>query len=131
MRRLGMILATAVVMLTSIGAVWIASPAAVYADAKSDACAGISLTGASCSGTGQTTPTSQLDTLIGTVVNILTIVVGVIAVIMIIVAGAKFITSGGDTSKVAGARSSIIYAVIGLVIVVLAQTIVHYVINKV
>lgn len=124
------------VLVLFVGAVFTAAPAyalphpVLVADAKSDVCAGIGLSGASCSGTGQTTPTSQLDTLITTIINVLTVIVGVIAVIMIIVAGAKFITSNGDTSKVASAKSSIIYAIIGLVVVVLAQTIVHYVVNK-
>lgn len=130
MRRVIVYVATALITFSGAMALSLWSPTLSAADAKSDVCAGIGLSGASCNGTGQTTPTSQLDTLITTIINVLTIVVGVIAVIMIIVAGAKFITSNGDTSKVASAKSSIIYAIIGLVVVVLAQTIVHYVVNK-
>lgn len=68
--------------------------------------------------------------LLQTVVNILSVVVGIIAVIMIVVAGFRYITSGGESSKVSGAKNAIIYALVGLIIVALAQIIVHFVINR-
>jgi len=61
----------------------------------------------------------------------LSVIVGVAAVIMIILSGLRYITSGGDASKVGAAKSSLIYALIGLVIVALAQVIVHFVFAKV
>lgn len=66
---------------------------------------------------------------INTVVDILSWVVGVISVIMIIVGGFRYITSGGASDKVTGAKNTIIYALIGLVIVALAQFIVNFVIG--
>jgi hypothetical protein len=48
---------------------------------------------------------------------------------MIIIAGFKYITSGGDTNKVASAKSTLTYAIIGIVVVALAQLIVHFVIK--
>lgn len=69
---------------------------------------------------------SQLATRI---VNILSIIVGVVAVIMIIVGGFRYITSGGESSNVSGAKNTLIYAIVGLIIVALAQFIVHYVLN--
>jgi hypothetical protein len=100
----------------------------IAADAKSDACAGIGLTGASCSGAGAQT---QATTLLATIVNLVCVVVGIVAVVMIIIAGMKYITSGGDSSKVAGAKSSLLYAIIGLAVVAVAQTFVHYILNNV
>jgi len=73
---------------------------------------------------------SKLNTLLTNVVNLFSIVVGVVAVIMIIFGGFRYITSGGESSKVSGAKNSIIYAIVGLVIVALAQFIVHYVLAK-
>jgi ABC-type Fe3+ transport system permease subunit len=70
------------------------------------------------------------NTLIQTVVNILSVVVGAIAVIMIIYAGFRYVTSGGRDEAVKGAKNTILYAIIGLVIVALAQIIVHFVIAK-
>ena len=75
--------------------------------------------------------TSDLNSILTNVVNIFSIVVGVIAVIMIIVGGMKYIVSGGESSNVSGAKNTIIFALVGLVIVALAQVIVHFVLAKV
>jgi heme/copper-type cytochrome/quinol oxidase subunit 2 len=68
--------------------------------------------------------------LLTTVINVISVVVGVIAVIMIIFAGFRYITSGGKQESVSGAKNTILYAIIGLVIVALAQLIVHFVLAK-
>ena len=65
------------------------------------------------------------------IINILSIIVGVVAVIMIIVGGFRYITSGGSDTSVTGAKNTILYAIIGLVIVALAQVIVHFVLRNV
>jgi hypothetical protein len=74
-------------------------------------------------------PTNSLASLAKTVVNILSLIVGILAVIMIIYGGLRYITSGGSSEGVGGAKNTIIYAIIGLVIVALAQLIVHFVLN--
>ncbi len=66
---------------------------------------------------------------IGTIVNILSSLVGVLAVIMIIIGGFRYITSAGDSNKVGGAKNTIIYALIGLAIVALAQVLVRFVLH--
>jgi len=75
-------------------------------------------------------PEDRVDTIITTVINIFSLVVGVVAVIMIIVGGFKYITSGGDSGNVSGAKNTILFAIVGLVIVALAQVIVRFVLNK-
>jgi hypothetical protein len=91
------------------------------------ACEGLSVNGGSCDPQGNE---PAVENVIETALNILTFVAGFIAVIMVIIAGVRFITSQGDSSKVAGARSAIIYALVGIVIVALAQTIVFFVIRQ-
>jgi ABC-type Fe3+ transport system permease subunit len=54
----------------------------------------------------------------------------ILAVIMIIYAGFRYVTSGGSDEGVKAAKNTILYAIVGLVIVALAQLIVHFVINK-
>ncbi len=71
-----------------------------------------------------------LSDLIKKIINIFSVIVGVIAVVMIIVGGLKYITSGGDSSNVSGAKNTIIYAIVGLIIVALAQFIVHFVLSN-
>jgi cytochrome bd-type quinol oxidase subunit 2 len=73
----------------------------------------------------------KLNDLIRQIINFLSAIVGVVAVIMIIVGGLRYITSGGNDSNVTGAKNTILYAVIGLVIVALAQLIVRFVLSKV
>jgi hypothetical protein len=80
-----------------------------------------------CSKTGNT----SINNLISDILNVLSAVVGIIAVIMIIVAGITYVSSGGSPDKVKSAKNMILYAIIGLVIVALAQIIVHFVLNKV
>ena len=88
--------------------------------------------GDTCTGDASAGPTkgTDLTDVIKTVVNIISIIVGVVAVIMIIWGGLKYITSGGESNKITGAKNTIIYALIGLVIVALAQFIVKYVLAK-
>lgn len=75
--------------------------------------------------------TEKVNDIVRLVINIFSIVVGVISVIMIIIGGLKYITSGGDSGNVTGAKNTILYAVIGLVVVALAQFIVRFVLAKV
>lgn len=101
--------------------------AALFESAKEQACEGSQL-GASapdCSGAS-----TEIDSLIASIINLLSIVVGIIAVIMIIVSGLRFITSGGDSNSVSSARNGILYALVGIVLVVLAQVIVRFIINR-
>ena len=83
-------------------------------------------TGCGTAGSGGTT---DRHTIASKIVNIFSIIVGIIAVIMIIYGGFRYITSGGDSGRVGTAKNSLIYALVGLIIVALAQLIVHYVLN--
>jgi len=67
------------------------------------------------------------NSLIKTIVNTLLFVVGALSVIMIIVAGIFYVTSTGDSGKVARAKNTLMYAVIGLVVSFLAYAIVNWV----
>lgn len=103
----------------------LAAPGAA-GDAKNDVCKGITSAGGSCSATGS----GGLTNVVKTVIRILSLIAGVAAVIMIIIGGLRYITSGGDSSSTASAKNTIIYALVGLVIVVFAQVIVGFVFTK-
>lgn len=103
-------------------------PSAAFAASPKDAvCEGAGLAAGSCA-TPQGTP--SLDHTIALVVNIFSWIVGIAAVIMIIVAGFKFVTSQGEASNVASARATILYAIVGIVLVLMAQFLVLFVFNK-
>lgn len=104
----------------------------VYAqDIEGGLCSGsdFKLDGSGSCGTGGD-PSSSFSDLLVKIVNIFSAIVGVAAVVMIIWGGFKYITSGGDSGKVSSAKSTIIYAIIGLIIVALAQFIVKFVLQK-
>ncbi|HXY18035.1 MAG TPA: pilin [Candidatus Nitrosopolaris sp.] len=84
--------------------------------------------GASCGGTDATT---SINNLVRTIVNLLSAIVGIVAVIMIIVGGLRYITSGGNDTSVTGAKNTILYAIVGLIVVALAQLIVRFTLSKV
>jgi hypothetical protein len=71
-----------------------------------------------------------INNLIRRIVNIISVIVGIIAVIMIIFGGFRYITSGGSAEKVTAAKNTILYALIGLIIVALAQVIVRFVLRE-
>ena len=74
--------------------------------------------------------TDRINSIVHTIVNLLSAIVGIVAVIMIIVGGFRYVTSGGNDTSVTSARNTILYAVIGLVIVALAQLIVRFTLSK-
>jgi hypothetical protein len=83
--------------------------------------------------TGNETPGSATDSvsaLAKTVINLFSWVVGIVSVIMVIVGGFQYITSGGDSGKVTTAKNTIMYALIGIVIVALSQVMVQFVLER-
>ncbi|MEM6997296.1 MAG: pilin [Patescibacteria group bacterium] len=78
-----------------------------------------------------TAATDDINNIVTTIIDIFSWIIGVVAVIMIIYAGFKYITSGGDQAGVKAAKDTILYAIIGLVVVALAQTIVRFVLGRV
>lgn len=82
-------------------------------------------------GSGQVeASTLQLNSLVTSVISLLSWAIGVVAVFMIIVGGFKYITSGGDSAGVTAAKNTILYAIIGLVIVALSQLIVRFILGR-
>lgn len=59
------------------------------------------------------------------VINALLVFVGAVTVIFIIIGGIKILTSSGDPKQVTGARQTITYAILGLVLVLLSFLIVN------
>ena len=87
------------------------------------AAAGQDLDNCGTNGSGRT----ALTNIARQVVTLFSYIVGIISVIFIIYGGFRYITSGGDSNNVSSAKNTLIYALIGLVIVALAQFIVNFV----
>lgn len=69
--------------------------------------------------------------LLSDITQVVSIVAGIVAVVMVMVGGYKYITSAGDSSKVQEAKKTIMWSLIGLVVIVLARSIILFVISKV
>lgn len=81
---------------------------------------------AGCEGT-----TDQLPSVIINIINAIIGIAGIIAVIFIILGGVSYMTSTGDPGKIKKAKDTILYAVIGLAICILAFVIVNFAISTV
>jgi magnesium-transporting ATPase (P-type) len=72
-----------------------------------------------------------LNTSVNNIINIMLYVAGMVAVIMIIVSALRWTSSRGDKGNVEKARSTLMYSVAGLVVVILAWSIVNFVIGRI
>lgn len=108
-----------------------AIPAVVYAQNTTNLECGASgnITGTGTCGVGDAD--TKINNTVARAIRIFQIIVGLISVFMLIFGGLKYITSGGESSNVQGAKNTILYAAIGLVVVGLAQVIVSFVLNRV
>jgi len=73
---------------------------------------------------------SSWDDFRDSVINTLIFAVGIISTITIVVAGIRYVTSSGDPARIKGAKDAILYAVIGLVIAIMAYAIVNFVVGS-
>jgi len=71
-----------------------------------------------------------INTPVQTLINTLLMAIGIIAVIMIIVGGIRYTLSNGDASQIKSAKDTILYAVVGLVVAMLAYAIVNFVVGQ-
>lgn len=72
---------------------------------------------------------ADLQEGIKTIVNMMLFILGAIAVVMIIIGGIRYATSNGDAGNVKAAKDIVLYAVIGLVVAILAYAIVNFVLD--
>lgn len=72
---------------------------------------------------------SALPGFIQDIVNVLLYVIGAVAVIMLVLGGIRYTTSNGDSNQVTAAKNTIMYAIIGIVVAILAYAIVNFVIS--
>ena len=67
------------------------------------------------------------DGVIATIFKWVIRLVGILSVIMIMVGGFRYIVSNGDSNSLKGAKDTILYALVGVVIALFAQVIARFV----
>ena len=62
-------------------------------------------------------------------INMMLFAVGILSVVMLIYGGLRYILSNGDSKKVDAAKNTILYAIVGLIIALLAYAIINFIIG--
>lgn len=105
------------------GVALVPTSATVSADAKSQALSGVN-------DVGGTADTRSVAGTIQSIINLLLFLIGSISVIMIIIGGIRFTTSNGDPAQAKAAQNTVLYALVGLVVAIMAFAVVKWVIAR-
>lgn len=70
------------------------------------------------------------EELLANALNLTYFIAGIVAVIVIIISGMSYATSNGDPAKITKAKNMIMYAVVGLIIILVAFTITGFVTGR-
>lgn len=65
-----------------------------------------------------------------TITNVMLFLIGAISVIMLIIGGIRYVVSGGDSTAVQNAKNTILYAIVGVVVAILAYAVVNFVVGS-
>lgn len=84
----------------------------------------------SAKGIEQVTELFGETSVFGAITNVLLFAIGAISVIMIIIGGLRYVVSGGDSSKVTAAKNTILYAIVGLIVALLAYAVINFVLTN-
>ena len=84
----------------------------------------------SARGVDQATSLFGATGIFTTLSNVMLFLVGAISVLMVVIGGLRYVISGGNSTNITTAKNTILYAVIGLVISILAYALINFVIGS-
>ncbi|MES2876059.1 MAG: pilin [Patescibacteria group bacterium] len=84
----------------------------------------------SAQGTDQQSDLFGTTGIFRTITNVLLFLIGAVSVIMLIIGGIRYTVSGGDSTAVTGAKNTILYAIVGIVVALLAFAVVNFVLGS-
>ncbi len=61
------------------------------------------------------------------IINVILFIIGMLSVLMLVIGGIRYTISAGNPDQVKGAKNTIMYAIIGVVVALLAYAIVNFV----
>lgn len=73
----------------------------------------------------------KVGEVVQNIINVVIAVLGIVAVLFVIIGAVGYTTSQGDPSKTKKAKDTILYAILGVILAVLAYTIVNFVLANV
>ena len=120
----------AAITVMTMATVAIAPPAGAV-DFLGDACQVAGADSAACnSRDGDRYQIIGANGVIARAANMIALVAGVAAVILIFIGAFQFITAAGDSGKITAARKTVMFAIVGLVVIALARTVIVFVVSK-
>lgn len=129
MKKITKIISSVVLVLGLVATPLVLVPSAEAETPQAELCKG---SGGKWDGTNCTNTNAggSIEEFIKNIINVLLFAIGAVAVIMIIIGGFKYVVSNGDSSSITSAKNTILYAVVGLVIAIIAYAIVNFVVNR-
>ncbi len=134
MRRLKLSLVTLLTVFSlTVGALLPATQVAGtvgLGDVKKDACThngGTVVTGPHGGYQDCTNVKNGFTQTITKIVSILLFIIGIIAVVAMVIGGVMYATSGGNSEQIKKAKDTILYAIIGIIVAVMAYAIVGFI----
>ncbi|MCA9334750.1 hypothetical protein KC953_01255 [Candidatus Saccharibacteria bacterium] len=70
-------------------------------------------------------------TTVGNILGVVYFIAGIVAVLMIVIGGIRFVGANGDSNQVQAGKETVTYAVIGLIVVIMAAAITQFIIQNV
>lgn len=124
----GLLVVPALTLALSFAAVPFAQP--VHAECTNDLSGGVT-GGADCAkGDDQQSNLFGPSGIFKVITNVLLFLIGAVSVIMLIIGGIRYTISQGDSSAVTSAKNTILYAIIGIIVALLAYAIVNFVLGS-
>lgn len=74
-----------------------------------------------------TDPSRSVSAIVSDAFSLILMVVGIMVFAYFVYGGIMFVTSQGDSGKVGTARNTLVYAIVGMIIVVFAYVIVRWI----
>ena len=116
--------------VATLALITVQSVGAATCDSSTTATNGNPATGAACAQTSGVSGTLSVTSLIQTISNVLIFGVGAISVIVLIIGGLRYVVSGGNAAQVQGAKNTILYAIVGIVVSIAAYALVQFVFQQ-
>lgn len=118
-------------LVASLGIAVLVGSAPVQADCEPGQGLGGAINDDCTLGSGQQSKLVGSGGMVTDIINIMLFVIGILCVIMIIWGGIRYTISNGASDKVKDAKNTILYAVVGLVIAIIAYALVNWVFTTV
>lgn len=91
---------------------------------------GIAGGASSAKGDGQPDNLDGQEGMFKRITDVMLFLTGAVSVIMLIIGGVRYVLSSGDQGAVTSAKNTILYAIVGIIVTILAYAIVNFVITQ-